>query len=120
MDVKAHVRIRDSHIGATIGMLPEEVRHRILSAVSDKLTVGEDIRVNHRIEGKRAIGLQEVPPVDIIMQMLIELVRIRSLKLINRDQHPQSGAQVDIGFVEKALIALKSNHSSPRLNIRRA
>ena len=54
------------------------------------------------------------------MQMLVELVRISSLKLINRDQHPQSGAQMDIGFVEKALIALKSNHTTPRLNIRRA
>ena len=120
MDVEAHVRIRHRHIGATIGVLPEEVRHRILGAVGDKLAVGEDIRVDHRVEGERAIGLQEVPPVHIIMQMLIELVRIRSLELINWDQHPQSGAQMDVSLVEKALIALKSDHTTPRLNIRRA
>ena len=57
MDVEAHVWIRHRDIGATIGMLPEEVRHRILGAVGDKLAVCEDIRVDHRVEGKRAIGL---------------------------------------------------------------
>ena len=120
MDVEAHIRIHHRYIGTTVGTLTEEVRHRILGSIGDKLAVREDIRVDHGIEGKGAIWLQEVSPIHIIMQMLIQLVRICGLKLIDRDQHPQGSAQMDIGLVEKALIALKSNHTTPRHNIRRA
>ncbi|CDA22826.1 unknown [Bacteroides sp. CAG:144] len=111
MQVDENVGIAQSHRRTFSETFIKKIGNSVFCPVSYELGMAELVGVNDRVDRKSHFGRQVLCPVH-CFYLGVEFVGVSGCKGIDGFEYAQCGTAVQVGFVEKFLVAGKRDHSS--------
>ena len=116
VNVQFHVGVGDAYVRPFARGVAEVVNNRVLHLVGHELGVAELLGVDHAVDGKGGVHVEESLPVH-APHGLVHVVGVVGFEMQQRFEHTYGGAQTEVGSVHHGLVAAKRHHAVPYLHI---